>query len=148
MKRLDEYNGKIFVAERIKDENNHIRGVYGIFVQDGNGNSECVYIGRSESMYERMFIQGHITALMKGNHSNSKLNEAMKKNDKTIHVEILQEVPLVFDNYYKDAHRLAFAEYYWIYFYQGMNQCLEQLPEGKNIDLTTWENMKSKSPSD
>lgn len=54
----------------------------------------------------------------------------------------LEEVPYCFDNYYKDAQRLASAENYWIDKYQGMNQCLEQVPEGKRPSIDAWENMK------
>lgn len=130
---------KIFVDEKIKDPRNPIRGVYGIFIQDDNKNSECAYIGRSDSIYGRIFdSNGHISMLKNKNHYASKLNKAMVDDNKTIYIKILQEVPFIFDNYYKDVHRLAFAEYYWISFYQEINQCLEQLPEGKNISEDDW----------
>lgn len=130
---------KVFVDEKIKDVSNPIRGVYGIFIQDKNGKSECAYIGRADSIYGRMFYSnGHISMLKNKNHYASKLNKSMDDDTKTIHIKILQEVPLILDNYHKDTHRLAFAEYYWISFYQEIDQCLEQLPEGKNISEADW----------
>ena len=45
-----------------------------------------------------------------------------------------------FDDYYKDIHRLAFAEYNHIRKYQELNQCLEQLPDGRNMNKdVSWE---------
>ena len=130
---------KVFVDEKIKDVSNPIRGVYGIFIQDKNGKSECAYIGRADSIYGRMFdSNGHISMLKNKNHYASKLNKSMDDDTKTIHIKILQEVPLILDNHHKDTHRLAFAEYYWISFYQEIDQCLEQLPEGKNISEADW----------
>lgn len=34
--------------------------------------------------------------------------------------------------------RLAFAEYYHISKYQELNQCLEQLPDSRNMDKDAW----------
>ena len=59
-------------------------------------------------------------------------------------IKVLQEVPYLFDNYYKDAQRLASAETYWIDWYQKANQCLEQVPEGKRPTKEEWERMKRK----
>lgn len=76
-----------------------------------------------------------------GKHVSS-LIAAYKNPKATILISLLEEVPYCFDNYYKDAQRLASAENYWIDKYQGMNQCLEQVPEGKRPSIDACENMK------
>ena len=79
--------------------NSEIRGVYGFFVGD-----ECVYVGRSYSIYARLFKgpNCHIKKIIVGEH----------------------------DHPAKDAQSLASAECYWIDYYQALDQCLEQYPEG------------------
>ena len=48
------------------------------------------------------------------------------------------KVKCQYDDYYKDMQRLVFAEYYHISRYQELNQCLEQLPDGSNMDEKVW----------
>ena len=134
---------KIFVDSRIENFKDPIRGIYGIFISGENSKCECVYVGRSNDMYSRMFrAGGHMTQLMKKIHSNTKLNEAMRDSKEKIHIRILEEVSFEFDNYYKDMQRLASAENYYIDKYQSRNQCLEQIPEGTSMKKQKWDKMK------
>ena len=131
---------RITMDEEIKDVNNPVRGIYGIFVRDEE--MQCVYVGRATSIYDRMFnAGGHITKLMKRNHTNLQLNAAVQSG-KEIVIKILEKVPFKFDNYYKDMQRLASAENKYIDIYQEQNQCLEQVPEGTRISEKEWEDMK------
>ncbi|CAM2992521.1 hypothetical protein HAHI6034_10555 [Hathewaya histolytica] len=136
---LDEHK-KITLDEAIKDVNNPVRGIYGIFVKDEE--MRCVYVGRTSSIYQRMFsAEGHITKLMNENHTNLQLMAAVQSG-KEIVIKILEKVPFKFDNYYKDMQRLASAENKYIDIYQEKNQCLEQVPEGTRISENEWEDMK------
>lgn len=114
------------------------RGVYGIFIIK-NGCKSCSYVGKSEQLVIR--AEKHKLDIENGKHVSS-LIAAYKDPKATILISLLEEVPYCFDNYYKDAQRLASAENYWIDKYQGMNQCLEQVPEGKKPSIDAWENMK------
>lgn len=137
----------IEVDEKIKDTNNIVRGVYGIFVKDNfeiDENAECVYVGESESIYDRIFGgKGHISMLMKENHNHptSSLIGAMNSGKK-ISIKILEEVPLKLDNYCKDVQRLRSAENKYIDYYHEKDQCLEQVPNGKNMSIDDWEKLK------
>jgi len=133
----------ISLDEEIKDATNPVRGIYGIFVNDSE--KRCIYVGRSSSIYDRMFgSDGHITKLKDSRHTSTQLMEAMI-NGKKIEITILQKIPLNFDNYYKDMQRLASAENFYIDFYQNQNQCLEQIPEGTKMSQKEWEAMKNTS---
>ena len=106
--------------------NSAIRGVYGFFVGD-----ECVYVGRSYSIYSRLFKgpNCHIKRIIAGEHV-TKVLEAVNAGRK-VTIRVLQEVAKQHDHPAKDAQRLASAECYWIDHYQALDQCLEQYPEGK-----------------
>ncbi|WP_434794525.1 hypothetical protein TPDSL_15660 [Terrisporobacter petrolearius] len=135
-----EKQKKITTDEEIKDANNSVRGIYGIFVKDEE--IRCVYVGRTSSIYLRMFsARGHITKLKNENHTNLQLMTAVQSG-KEIVIKILEKVPFKFDNYYKDMQRLASAENKYIDIYQDQNQCLEQVPEGTRIIEKKWEDMK------
>lgn len=136
-----ELKPKFDIDERIKDVKKNIRGVYGIFVMS-NEKCYCAYIGRSSNIYKRIFgPNGHITRLRSDNkYPNNRIKEAMKSKNAVIQIRIMQEVPLVGDNYYKDMQRLASAECWYIDYYQGMNQCLEQTPEGTRMTECEWIN--------
>jgi len=110
---------------RILQPREPVRGIYGIFVDD-----ECQYVGRSYSIYRRFFCgsQCHIYKMEKGKHV-SKVVEAWN-NKKDMYVKVLEEVHKIDDHPAKDAQRLASAECKWIDYYQALNQCLEQYPEG------------------
>ena len=114
------------------------RGVYGLFVIR-NGVKNCVYVGRRDQIKKR--IETHKTKIEKGRHLKSLL-DAFIDDEAIIFATVLEEVPYCFDNYSKDAQRLASAENYWIDKFQSMNQCLEQIPEGKRPSLKEWEKMK------
>lgn len=105
--------------------NSEIRGVYGFFVGD-----ECVYVGRSYSIYARLFKgpNCHIKKIIVGEHV-PKILAAMAEGQK-VSVQVLIEVDKKNDHPAKDAQRLASAECYWIDYYQALDQCLEQYPEG------------------
>ena len=105
--------------------NSEIRGVYGFFLGD-----ECVYVGRSYSIYARLFKGPycHIKKIIAGEHV-SKVLAAVNAGGK-VTIRVLQEVVKQNDHRAKDAQRLASAECYWIDYYQALDQCLEQYPEG------------------
>ena len=106
--------------------NSEIRGVYGLFV-----GYECVYVGRSYSIYARLFKgpNCHIKRIIAGEHV-TKVLVAVNAGGKAT-IRVLQEVVKQNDHPAKDAQRLASAECYWIDYYQALDQCLEQYPEGK-----------------
>lgn len=140
----------IFLDERIEDTNQPVRGIYGIFVKDENKryeNKNCVYVGRSKSIYGRMFDtkNGHVAIMKEKQHFISELNEAIDHENIKVFIKILEEVPFEFDDYYKDMQRLASAENYHINKYQSINQCLNQVPEGRNTPKEDWESMKDKN---
>ena len=68
--------------------------------------------------------------------------DAYNDPDASILIDVVESVPYYFDDYFKDVQRLASAENYWIDKYQGMDQCLEQVPEGKRPSMKAWEEMK------
>lgn len=105
-------------------ENRDIRGIYGIFVQE-----ECVYVGRSNNIYSRIFMaKGHIQKIRYKQHVRKLLLgiEAHKE----ISIKVLEEVLLIGDHKAKDAQRLNSRECYWIDYFQAKDECLEQFPEG------------------
>lgn len=134
---LNQKNIKL--DNKVKMWDRPIRGIYGIFVGD-KGEDKCVYIGKSTNIYRRMFSNGHITKLMKNNHSNVTLKVSMA-HKKQIHIRVMKEVPFIFDDYCKDVQRLASWENKYIDYYQEINQCLEQVPEGTKITKGGWEGM-------
>lgn len=126
----------LVIEEKIRDSSQLVRCICGIFIRSKS--EEYVYVGRTTSIYERLFgSKGHITYLKKGIHFNEKLNTAVKNNQE-IEIRILETVPYIFDNYYKDIQRLASAENRWIDKFQSINQCLEQVPEGKMLSKELW----------
>ncbi|WP_017471449.1 hypothetical protein [Amphibacillus jilinensis] len=137
----------IDLDKRIEDYKNPIRGIYGIFVKDENSVDKrirCVYVGRSVSIYERMFDSngGHVAKIKEKRHFIEELNKASGQENIKVFVRILEEVPLVFDDYYKDMQRLASAENDHINKYQSINQCLNQVPEGNKMTKKDWEDKK------
>jgi hypothetical protein len=115
-----------------------VRGVYGIFIEK-DGNRTCEYVGKSEEVQTR--AECHKNKIESGTHIEVLVN-ANKDSKTKIIIAVLEDVPYVFDNYYKDAQRLASAENYWIDKYQGMGQCLYQVPEGKRPSIESWEKLK------
>ena len=99
-----------------------VRGVYGIFIEL-DGNRTCEYVGKSEEVPTR--AEYHKNKIESGTHNKVLVNTNKDSKAKII-IAVLEDVPYVFDNYYKDAQRLASAENYWIDKYQGMGQCLHQ----------------------
>ena len=56
-----------------------VRGIYGIFIKD-KGQEKCVYVGKAENLYNRMFnIDGHIVNIKKGIHLNSHLKQELEQ---------------------------------------------------------------------
>lgn len=119
-----------------------VRGIYGIFIED-KGQKKCVYVGKAENLYNRMFkSDGHIVNIKKGIHFNSQLKQALEQGQKII-IEVLEEVPSIKGDYTEaayncDMQRLASAEYKHIDFYQKKGECLWQLPEGKHLSFDEW----------
>ena len=119
-----------------------VRGIYGIFIED-KGQKKCVYVGKAENLYNRMFkSDGHIVNIKKGIHFNSQLKQALEQGQKII-IEVLEEVPSIKGDYTEaayncDMQRLASAEYNHIDFYQKKGECLWQLPEGKHLSFDEW----------
>lgn len=134
----------IDLDKRIEDYKNPVRGIYGIFIKDDNNADEkqsCVYVGRSVSIYERMFDSksGHVAMIKEKRHFIEDLKKASEHENINVSIKILEEVPLEFDDYYKDMQRLASAENYYINKYQSINQCLNQVPEGTKMSKKDWE---------
>lgn len=127
-----------------KDIAEHQRGIYGIFIKSCNEGDEeqCAYIGKSEELSTR--VKNHCNSIQNKTHISS-LNNAMDDVETRIEIRLIEPVPCKFDNYYKDAQRLASRENYWIDKYQAIDQCLEQVPEGKRPDIVHWEKLKSES---
>lgn len=119
-----------------------VRGIYGIFIED-KGLKKCVYVGKAENLYNRMFkSDGHIVNIKKGIHFNSQLKQALEQGQNII-IEVLEEVPSIKGDYTEaayncDMQRLASAEYHHIDFYQKKGECLWQLPEGKHLSFDEW----------
>lgn len=134
----------IFLDERILDYDNPVRGIYGIFIEGRSENKKCVYVGRSTSIYNRMFDSnyGHIAKMKKNKHFISELNKVSEDRVLKVFIEILEQVHFEFDDYYKDMQRLASAENYHIDRYQSRNQCLKQVPEGTHVTKEQWESKK------
>ena len=130
---------KIKIDRQLKENN---REVYGIFlIRCDDLDEQCAYIGKSEQLFER--AKQHLKSIE--NRTNiSSLNNAMDDDDLRIEIRLIESVEYKFDNYYKDAQRLASRENHWIDEYQEKNQCLEQVPEGKRPSIESWERQKEK----
>lgn len=129
---------KIVIDERIASNKPQLRGVYGIF-----SDHFCLYVGKSYDIYKRFFMSnGHLHYYVTGKRRNKlveNLIETALQDGKEVQIKVLQEVPYQGDNYAKDLQRLASAENYFIDYYQQLNQCLEQVPEGNHLSKETWE---------
>ncbi|MGN0523852.1 MAG: hypothetical protein ACI4IG_06235 [Eubacterium sp.] len=136
---LEKYPGKIIIDENIEKQPEGNRGVYGLFVLKDNV-EECAYIGKSEIVSSR--ITNHLYRIIDGDHAVSKLNDAFNDENSKIICKFLEPVKYEFDNYYKDAQRLASCECYWIDEKQKTDQCLEQVPEGKRPNIDWWNKQK------
>ena len=130
-----EFADKIMIDENIENQPKGNRGIYGLFIIK-NGHKECAYIGKSEIVSKR--ITNHLRRIIDGNHAVNKLNRAFKDEEIKILCKFIEPVTYHFDNYYKDAQRLASRECYWIDEFQKVVQCLEQVPEGKRPNMSWW----------
>lgn len=117
------------------------RGIYGIMIIKGQ-EEKCAYIGKSEQVEVR--ANKHKSVIESGGHIQS-LKDAYKDPKATIVIRALESVPYEFDNFYKDAQRLASAENRWIDKYQKMDQCLEQTPEGRRPSFDAWLKRKAEA---
>lgn len=136
-----EFADKIIIDENIENQPKGNRGIYGLFIKRAE-KEECAYIGRSEIVSSR--ITNHLYKIIDGNHAVTKLNKAFLEEESTIVCKFVEPVEYQFDDYYKDAQRLASRECHWIDYYQGRNQCLEQVPEGKRPNKKWWDEEKAK----
>lgn len=139
----EEMENKIVIAKEILDWENPIRGIYGIFIREKE-DIYCAYVGRANNIYRRFFSSsgenpGHLAKIKDGNCTNEKVKQALENKAAIIEIKVLEEVKCQYDVYHKDMQRLAFAEYYHISKYQELNQCLEQLPDGSNMNQKVWE---------
>ncbi len=140
----EEFSEKIIIDESIEKQPKGNRGIYGFFVLKNNV-EKCVYIGKSEIVSSR--ITNHLYKVIDGVHAVTKLNEAFIDKDSKIVCKFLEEVEYKFDNYFKDAQRLASRECYWIDMKQKLNECLEQVPEGKRPSIEWWNEQAKKKNS-
>lgn len=145
--KLGQLPGDIRIDKKIINSN--IRGVYGIFSYDKNKkNKYCHYIGRAADIRSRFFdAGGHFHNFIWGNTSNKqvpmKIMENIIKDGKLVEIEVIKEVPYLFDNYYRDMQRLAYEEYKVIEEYQEKNEALYQLPEKNWIKQCKWQDLKN-----
>lgn len=130
-----EFSTKIIIEKDIEKQPKGNRGIYGLFIRKYE-KEECAYIGRSEIVSSR--ITNHLYKIIDGNHISTKLNDAFLDEESIIICRFVEPVEYQFDNYYKDAQRLASRECYWIDYYQKKEQCIEQVPEGKRPDKKWW----------
>ena len=116
------------------------RGIYGFFIISKNTEDKesCVYIGKSEQLFER--AKQHKKSILSKTNINS--FKRVDADEILIEIRLIEPVKYKYDNYYKDAQRLASRENYCIDAYQEMNQCLEQVPEGKRPTIEVWEQLK------
>lgn len=121
------------------------RGIYGIFVIDIiQGTEYCAYVGRAVNIYSR-FLSGeeaHFVKLRKGELKNNKIIEALKDKCKRIEVRVIEAIEFKYVDYCRDTQLMASRECYYIDYYQALNQCLEQYPDGSNIRKEVWEEEK------
>jgi hypothetical protein len=131
-------NGKIQIDKKIEINN---RGIYGIFITTCNadGDEQCAYIGKSEELSNR--VKCHCKSILRKDHIST-LNKAMDDVESRIVIRLIESVAYKFDDYYKDAQRLASRENYWIDKYQEKSQCLEQVPGGRRPSMESWEQLK------
>ena len=141
---IENMGNKITINERITNASEPVIGIYGIFVKE-NVEEYCAYVGRSNNVYRRMFSgdDAHIVKLKKGICENTVINEAMNNDAKMIIVKLLESVQYDYKNYNVDMQKLASRENYWIDYYQKLNQCLEQRPDGSNMEYYVWETRKN-----
>ena len=134
-----EQKNKILIEQQILDCNKPIRGVYGIFIVNGT-EERCAYVGRATNIYARMFTgdDAHLVKLRKEICENQEINNAMRNDKEKIKIKVLDKVPCLYDNYNKDMQRLASKESYHIDYFQNLNQCLEQRPDGGNMKEEIW----------
>lgn len=138
------FKDKIIIDEDIENQPKGNRGIYGLFIIK-NELKECAYIGKSEIVSSR--ITNHLYKIIDGNHAVNKLNKAFLDKESKILCEFVEPVEYRFDNYYKDAQCLASRECYWIDKYQKIDQCLEQVPEGRRPDKNWWDGQVEKMKS-
>ncbi|MDH6368219.1 MULTISPECIES: hypothetical protein [unclassified Breznakia] len=142
---IDKKSNKIKIDDSIFDCRKPIRGIYGIFIYKGS-REYCAYVGKSTNIYARFFCDnGHLVQIKNECCNNKSINDALQDYNSILEIRILEEVVCQYDDYFKDMQRLSFAENYYISKYQELNQCLEQLPDGSNMDKLIWEQEKKKN---
>jgi hypothetical protein len=144
IKWVNAMKNKIIIQQEIFDASNPIIGIYGIFISIDK-QERCVYVGRSNNIYRRMFSgdDAHIVKLKKGIGENKEINSAMQNQNAKIIVKVLETVRYDYENYNKDMQTLASRENHYIDIYQELGQCLEQRPDGSNMEYNIWETYKN-----
>lgn len=136
-----EMQDKIIVDEDILNYEKRLSGIYGIFITDKNNQEICAYVGRSANIYRRFFsgVNAHLVKIRNGECSNNAINKALQNEEDKIVIKVLDSDVYQYDDYVLDMQRMASRECYYIDYYQQKNQCLEQLPDGSNMDKSKWE---------
>lgn len=141
--KLKQLPKRVIVDKKIIETKERVRGIYGVFSE-----KNCIYVGKSYDICDRFFNHsGHLSYWWTGLRT-SKLVEKLiyeeLKLGKQIYIRILQEVPYIGDSFPKDMQRLASAENAFIDYYQSLNQCLFQVPEGTRMKKEYWERLYKK----
>ena len=141
---LNDMKNKITIQPEILDASKVIIGIYGIFISI-NEQERCAYVGRSNNIYSRMFSgdDAHMVKLKKGIGENGETNSAMQNEQAKIIVKVLETVQYEYENYNKDMQKLASRENHYIDKYQALGQCLEQRPDGSNMEYYIWKSNKN-----
>ena len=136
-------------------------GIYGYFYIDEHQKEHCFYVGKATSFCYRTFESpgnGHIHFFLKYIKENDLdirkeifdsdvvIRNIVKYREKRYRIvaRCLEKVDYHDTCFSRAAHRLAYAEYKWIVFYQKQDECLDQLPEavGKAEEKFWTENFK------
>ena len=137
---LNVMKNKIIIPQDILDTSKPIIGIYGIFTCIDE-QERCAYVGRSNNIYLRMFSgdDAHIVKLKKGIGENNEINSAMQNENAKLIIKVLESVKYEYVDYNKDMQTLASRENHYIDKYQKRGQCLEQRPDGSNMQYNVWE---------
>ena len=117
------------------------RGIYGIFTVSEADGKICRYIGKSEELPVR--ARNHYNSIINKTTIASLCIALDDPEIKEIVIQPLKEVPYKYDQYARDAMRLATWELLYINRMQRKCLCLEQLPEGRRPSFAEWDKMRA-----
>lgn len=130
---LEENHDLIEIDSAIKE---NVRGIYSFWTE-----KKCIYVGKAIDILSR--LEEHFEKIKWLSLDIPLKDDAPKyikvltdsfTNGNKIYVKLEQKVDYVYDNYFRDLHRLAYQEYSIIEKYQEKGWCLYQKPEGSNND--------------